>query len=231
MEEENDDEKEQEFQFGQNDNNVENQYVGKFFCESYLVQEQSQFFFDKIIPFIADLALQSEFIFSESFLLLTQTSVIQQQNVQLSRLQVASLMSLMFLCANHLQQSQKLPEIFCFAKIFEHNRKYDSISKQKTEKLMFLFSYFQGLMELDQNSLENEQIIFIRQKIEENQNMDFWKFNSSLLTQVNVYQDGEMDDIESMTGQSGQYIKTIFANKNIGGSKLYQTMRQFKVLD
>ncbi|KAL4465057.1 hypothetical protein ABPG72_012240 [Tetrahymena utriculariae] len=173
-------------------------------------------FIPNVLLFIADLALSVESLFKENEVLILQTAKKQSNN--LSRLQVACLLSNMFFLTFENQITlNALPETFDFLKwiTFIVDKKRNVSNQQKLVCLLHYFWRIQKEFASQENTLQSQVITFERLINE----------NDHILLKISV-DENKMNDFEIVDDRGIELFEDFecihcdFANKFLGGGVL-----------
>lgn len=183
------------------------------FIETFTPEEIS-YFLKTFIPLISKLALNIKDLFPNSIKLFKQN---QDSSLQFSKKQIACLISHMFLCTFHHQNSPKLPKFCNFTYLFHEDE--TSRIQMKISKLQCFYNYLKRtLVKLPElNGLViYQRLVFDPLTHKTSQlNAEYWLKSKNALA---AYSFNSKKTIEDANPEL--YIQTIFANKLIGGGVL-----------
>ena len=183
-----------------------NLQVLKNFLEG-LGSDELKNFFQKVLPFLARIALEVETLFKDPLLILKQNF---SNVINLSKRQVACLMAHMFFCTLHKQNSTQLRGDCNFTNLFRDSKK----NKVKLEKIRCVYNYFRRIQA---NEPRDEIISFerlvLKPKIQGTLNLVFWQKSQRPLKRCIIKNQGSIEDEEGS-------IQVDFANRMIGGGVL-----------
>lgn len=167
------------------------------------------YFFDALLPFMANLALRIEYLFKGQPIKILSQNCENYTDVTLTKEQVACLVAHMFFCTIHKQNNRELPQDCNFSFLYRDSRRNDL----RLEKLKCFYNYFKRM----QCSIPNYNITYQRLvldiTLQGNIDEKFWESCKDPLSKVIVVDDG---GIEERVGA----IQVDFANKYLGGGVL-----------
>ena len=182
-----------------------NLQVLKTFFEG-LSSEELKYFFSKLLPFLARLALEVESLFKDPLMILKQGS---SSIVNLTKRQVACLVTHMFFCTLHKQNSTQLKSDCNFTNLYRDSRK----SKVKLEKLKCVYNYFKRIQASCPEEIITYERLVLKPKIQGTLNLEFWLKSQKPLKKCIIKAHGSIEDEEGA-------IHVDFANRMIGGGVL-----------
>ena len=180
-----------------------------------LPSDQRKLYQDRILPTIANFALQTPTLFpnADSLPLLSQGS---NQAVQLTREQCACLVANMFLCTTINQHNSTLNRRFNFSDLFIKTG-HSSVDKLKKQKIACILNYFKQIMKAPSLT---ERVTFKRLHLDDKYpgsltDIEGWKNCRQILQNV------QMDNIHKIEDAKDS-VEVDFANKFLGGGVLGQ---------
>ena len=165
------------------------------------------FFFEELLPFLANLALQVENWFKSTPLL-----ILNQNNnnfVNLEKKQVACLLAHMFFCTLNIQNNSMLPDEFSFYLLYKNERKNDI----KMQKLRCIYHYFKRIHKNLPDTYITYQRLGLSMKIHGKLDAKYWLNSQSKLKPVIFKDDGGIE-------KTKKAIHVDFANCSLGGGVL-----------
>ena len=173
--------------------------------------KEVDYFFDVLLPFMANLALRIEYLFKNEPIKILSQNAENYTAVTLTKEQVACLLSHMFFCTMHPQNNHVLPHDCNFSLLYRDSRRNDL----RLEKLKCFYNYFkrvQGSTTLSTTNITYQRLVH---DVLTHGNTDerFWEGSKEGLSKVIILDDGAIE------GRKGA-IQVDFANKFLGGGVL-----------
>lgn len=177
-----------------------------------LTSQDRDFFFQKLLPFLADLVLETEKLFPSPIKILKQNV---HSSLKLSKKQLSCLIAHMFFCTLHKQNNSNLRLDCNFSNLYKGSQK----SNIKLEKLKCIYNYLRRIYKDHLQNIQNDRqfIIFERlvykSKIHGDIDVRFWESNKTQMKDCIIKDTGKLEGEDDS-------IQVDFANRMIGGGVL-----------
>ena len=169
-----------------------------------------QYFLRKFLPFIGKIALNIRELFPKSLKIFKAN---EETSQDLTKKQIACLISHMFLCTFHHQKDPKLPKSCNFSQLYHSESGFRN--SLKITKLQCIYNY----LKRSEQNLNKINCLIVYQRLvtpptSSNFSYDFWIKSKKPLSSIEFHNEKFIEDSGS------DYMQVVFANKELGGGVL-----------